>query len=125
MQRRAAHRVADAGRTHGREVGRFVNAFRRSWGAATADVIGERGNLAEELKLVGGLLSSRRVGIKLSDEVLSAAWGATRAEDAQRATVTRADVMNTATWASTHGLLDDLQAWKVREQSAVLLRATA
>lgn len=125
MQRRAAQRVADAGRTHGREVHRFVNAFRRSWGAATADVLGERGNLAEELALVGGLLSSRRVGIKLSDDVLSAAWGATRAEDAQRATVTRADVMNTATWAATHGLLDDLQAWKVREQSAVLLRATA
>lgn len=125
MQRRAAHRVADAGRTHGREVSRFVGAFRRSWGAATADVIGERGNLAEELALVGGLLSSRRVGIKLSDDVLSAAWGATRAEDAQRATVTRADVMNTATWAATHGLLDDLAAWKVREQSAVLLHATA
>ena len=121
MQRRAAHRVADAGRTHGREVHRFVNAFRRSWGAATADVIGERGNLTDELQLVGGLLSSRNVGIKLPAEVLSAAWGATRAEDAQRATVTRADVMNTATWAATHGLLDDLAAWKVREQSAVLL----
>jgi len=125
MQRRAAHRVADAGRTHGREVSRFIGAFRRSWGAATADVIGERGNLTEELALVNGLLSSRRVGIKLPAEVLSAAWGATRAEDAQRATVTRADVMNTATWAATHGLLDDLQAWKVREQSAVLLHATA
>lgn len=121
MQRRAAGRVADAGRTHGREVSRFVNAFRRSWGAATADVIGERGNLAEEMKLVDGLLSSRRVGIKLPAEVLSAAWGATRAEDAQRATITRADALNVATWAATHGLLDDLAAWKVREQSAVLL----
>jgi hypothetical protein len=125
MQRRAAHRVADAGRTHGREVSRFVGAFRRSWGAATADVIGERGNLTEELALIGGLLSSRSVGIKLPTEALSAAWGATRAEDSERSTVTRADVMNVATWAATHGLLDDLAAWKVREQSAVLLHATA